>query len=42
MEFWYIPELLAHLEDDLYYYIAHSFLLPRNDSIRKNILPQTQ
>ena len=37
-EFWHIPELMAHFEDDLYFRQL-SFLLLKNDSIKKKILP---
>ena len=33
IEFWHIPELMAHLEDDLDFCL-HSLLLLRNDSIK--------
>ena len=38
-EFYHIPELMVHLENDLYFQATHSLLLLRNKSIRKNILP---
>ena len=37
IEFWHTPELMAHLEDDLYFYITHSLLLIKNDSIEKTL-----